>query len=129
MTCHLCACQRQSTIETGFFAKSESSRCPALVIRASNIDEKTVYYAGIGNVFLISKDGGKTFTNHVAGLDVYRIRDFDLSSDEKYIYAACGGAGIWVYSVNDDVWYEMNDAPVPYVNFTDVEFIDKEKCR
>ncbi|MCU4157759.1 discoidin domain-containing protein [Carboxylicivirga sp. A043] len=98
------------------------------VIRASNIDEKTVYYAGIGNVFLISKDGGKTFTNHVAGLDVYRIRDFDFSSDEKYIYAACGGAGIWVYSVNDDVWYEMNDAPVPYVNFTDVEFIDKENA-
>ncbi|TRX71165.1 discoidin domain-containing protein [Carboxylicivirga sp. M1479] len=96
------------------------------VIKASNIDEKTVYYAGVGNVFLISKDGGKTFAKHVDGLDVYRIRDFDLSADEKYIYAACGNAGIWVYSVDDDIWYEMNDASVPYVDFTDVEFIEKE---
>ena len=96
------------------------------VIRASNIDEETVYYAGVGNVFLISKDGGITFTNHNNGLDVYRIRDFDFSEDEKFIYAACSSGGIWVYSVDSDQWFEMNDDAVPNVDFTDVEYIIKE---
>ncbi|MGQ1784882.1 discoidin domain-containing protein [Saccharicrinis sp. GN24d3] len=98
------------------------------IIRASNMNEEVVYYAGVGKVFLISQDGGKTFTNHNNGLDVYRIRDFDLSADEKFIYAACGSGGIWVYSVDDDRWYEMNDASIPYVEYTDVEFITKQNA-
>lgn len=96
------------------------------VIKASNIDENKVYYAGIGNSFMISTNGGKAFTDHNNGLDVFRIRDFDFSSDEKFIFAACGFGGIWVYSVADQQWFEMNDEPIPYVNFTDVEYIDKE---
>lgn len=96
------------------------------VIKASNINEERVYYAGIGNLFLISDDGGKTFINHNTGLDIYRIRDFDFTPDEKFIFAACAYGGIWVYSVDDDQWYEMNDEPVPYVDFTDLEFIKKE---
>ncbi len=96
------------------------------VIKASNIDEKKVYYAGVGNLFLISTDGGQTFTNHSSGLDIYRMRDFDFSPDEKFIFAACAYGGIWVYSVDDDKWYEMNDEPVPYVDFTDVEYMVRE---
>ncbi len=96
------------------------------VIKASNISEERVYYAGVGNLFMISDDGGKTFTNHNTGLDIYRIRDFDFTPDEKFIFAACAYGGIWVYSVDGDQWYEMNDEAVPYVNFTDVEYIKKE---
>nr|MDA3821226.1 discoidin domain-containing protein [Bacteroidales bacterium] len=96
------------------------------VIIGSKLNEDRVYYAGVGNVFLISNDGGKTFTNHNNGLDVYRIRDFDLTEDEKFIFAACAYGGIWVFSVEDDYWYPINDGPVPYVNFTDVEFMVKE---
>lgn len=96
------------------------------VIKASNIDEERVYYAGVGNLFMISDDGGKTFINHSSGLDIYRIRDFDFSPDEKFIFAACANGGIWVYSVDDDKWYEMNDEAIPFVNFTDVEYIVRE---
>nr|WP_319509492.1 discoidin domain-containing protein [uncultured Draconibacterium sp.] len=96
------------------------------VIKGSNIDEKRVYYAGVGNLFMISDDGGETFTNHSNGLNVYRIRDFDYTPDEKFIFAACAYGGIWVYSVDDDQWFEMNDEAVPYVSFNDVEFIVRE---
>ncbi|KJF41723.1 discoidin domain-containing protein [Draconibacterium sediminis] len=96
------------------------------VIKASNIDEKTVYCAGVGNLFMISTDGGQTFTNHSNGLNIYRIRDFDFSPDEKFIFAACAYGGIWVYSVDDDKWYEMIDEAVPYVDFTDVEYMVRE---
>lgn len=94
-----------------------------IVIKASKINENKVYYAGVGNVFLISEDNGKTFTNHNNGLDVYRIRDFDMSPDEKYIFASCAYGGAWVYAMDDDKWYEMNDEAVPYVDFTAVQFL------
>ena len=93
------------------------------IIRASDIHKNKIYYAGVGNVFLVSEDNGKTFTNHNTGLDIYRIRDFALSPDEKFIYAACATAGAWVFSVEDDKWYEINDAVVPNVDFTSVQFI------
>ena len=96
------------------------------VIKASKTDEKKVYYAGVGNVFLISDDGGQTFTDHSTGLDVYRIRDFDVTPDEKFIFAACAQAGLWVYSAEKDQWFEMGDAPVPYVDFTAHEYLVKE---
>lgn len=96
------------------------------VIKASKTDEKKVFYAGVGNVFLVSNDGGITFTNHDNGLDVYRIRDFALSPDEKFIFAACASAGLWVFSVEKDKWFAMNDQFVPIVDFSAVEYLEKE---
>jgi hypothetical protein len=96
------------------------------VIKASNIDEEKVYYAGVGNKFMVSTDGGETFMDLNNGLDIFRIRDFDFTLDEKFIFAACAWGGIWVYSVEDDYWYEMNDESVPFVDYTDVEYIVKE---
>ncbi|MFI1743977.1 T9SS type A sorting domain-containing protein [Thalassobellus sediminis] len=95
------------------------------VIKASALDEKTVYFAGVGNRFSISKDGGKTFANHINGLNVFQIREFVLSPDEKFIYAAAGHAGAWVYSVEKDKWFSMVDASVPTVDFTDVDYLPK----
>ncbi|WP_308991891.1 discoidin domain-containing protein [Mariniflexile litorale] len=95
------------------------------VIKASAIDEKTVYYAGVGNKFSISTDGGQTFVDHSTGLNVFQIREFTLSPDEKFIYAAAGKAGPWVYSVDRDRWYSMVHAYTPTVDFTDVEYLVK----
>nr|MDA3853144.1 discoidin domain-containing protein [Bacteroidales bacterium] len=92
------------------------------VIKGSKLDEKTVYVAGVNNAFYISKNNGVTFTNYASGLDVYRIRDFDLSEDEKFIFAACGSAGAWVYSVEDNKWFKMDGANVPYIDFTAVNY-------
>lgn len=97
------------------------------VIKGSKVDENKVFYAGVGNLFMISKDGGKTFFNHNTGLDIYRMRSFDESSDGKYIYAACGTGGAWVFDVEADRWYEMNDAIIPEVDFTNVEYITRTK--
>ncbi|MFC0878583.1 T9SS type A sorting domain-containing protein [Saccharicrinis sp. FJH2] len=99
-----------------------------IVIKASQIDSNRVYYAGVGNTFLISEDGGRIFLPHKKGLDIYRMRDFDLSPDEKYIFAACGYEGAWVFSVEDNYWYQMNDDPIPSVDFTDVQFIENKNC-
>ena len=98
------------------------------VIRASKIDTSKVYYAGVGNLFLISEDNGNMFTNKANGLSVTRIRDFALSPDEQFIFAACGYGGAWVYSVQDNYWYQMTDDPIPSVDFTDVEFISNKNC-
>ena len=98
------------------------------VIKASRIDTNKVYYAGVGNLFLISEDNGNIFTNKANGLSISRIRDFALSPDEQYIFAACGYGGAWVYSVEDNYWYQMSDDPIPSVDFTDVEFISGQNC-
>ncbi|WP_435413906.1 T9SS type A sorting domain-containing protein [Polaribacter aestuariivivens] len=94
------------------------------VIVTSSKDEATVYYAGKGSVFLISNDGGITFTNHNTGLSVVRIMDFDIHPDGKFIFAACGYDGAWVYSVEQDKWFRMTGDAVPeVVEFSDVEYI------
>lgn len=97
-----------------------------IVIKASEIDTNKVYYAGVGNYFLYSNNGGKSFSMKTTGLNVYRIRDFVVTPDDKFIFAACGSSGAWIYSVDNNYWYQMYDSPVPTVDFTDVEFI-KEK--
>jgi hypothetical protein len=55
-----------------------------IVIKASKIDTNKVYYAGVGNFILISDNNGKTFSIKNSGLNIHRIRDFDLSPDEIY---------------------------------------------
>lgn len=97
-----------------------------IVIKASETDTNKVYYAGVGNYFLYSNNGGKSFALKTSGLNVYRIRDFVVTPDDKFIFAACGSNGAWIYSVDNNYWYQMYDSPVPTVDFTDVEFI-KEK--
>ncbi|WP_026776105.1 T9SS type A sorting domain-containing protein [Polaribacter sp. Hel_I_88] len=97
------------------------------VIKTSKTDESTVYFAGKGNIFLISKDGGVTFTNHNNGLSVTRFMDFEASEDGKFIFAACEFEGGWVYSVADDKWFRMDGAHVPNVQFTDVQYIESKK--
>jgi hypothetical protein len=91
-------------------------------IRASTLDANKVYFAGKQNYFLISTDGGVTFTNHASGLPNAIVRDFALSPDEKYVYAALT-TGAYVYSVKDDKWYPMTGADVANVDFTDVQYV------
>jgi hypothetical protein len=94
------------------------------VIVASPADEATVYYAGRGNTFLISKDGGVTFTNHNNGLNVSGIMDFTVEPTGKFIFAACNFSGAWVYSTAEDTWYKMDGDDVPALtSFTDAQYI------
>ncbi len=97
-----------------------------IAIRASSLDQNIVYYSGVGNLLMMSEDAGKNFKVLNEGLNIYRMRDFALSPDEQFIFAACGYGGAWVYSKVENQWFQMDDAPVPYVDFTDVEFIKKK---
>jgi len=106
--------------------QENSYRKRRTIIKTSKIDEATVYFAGKGNVFLISKDGGVTFTNHNNGLSVTRFMDFDISGDGKYIFGACEFDGAWAFSVEDDRWFKMDGDHVPNVQFTDVQFIESK---
>ncbi|WP_299012086.1 T9SS type A sorting domain-containing protein [uncultured Polaribacter sp.] len=102
-----------------------SHRKRRAVIATSPIDEATVYYAGRGNNFLISLDGGASFTNHNDGLDVDRVVDIEASPNGQFIFAACEFDGSWVYSVQQDKWFKMDGAAVPdAVGYTDVQFIE-----
>lgn len=94
-----------------------------IVIRASENDTNKVYYAGVGNMLLISADAGRTFSVKNSGLNVFRIRDFVVTPDDKFVFAACGYNGVWIFSVEDNKWYQMNDSNIPSVDFTDVDFI------
>ena len=110
----------------GPWPKSEgAARKRRAVIATSPVDEATVYYAGKGNGFLVSTDGGVSFTNHSAGLKVNRIVDMDVSEDGKFVFAACEFDGAWVFSVRRKRWYKMDGEDVPsLVGFTDIQFID-----
>lgn len=104
-----------------------SHRKRRAVIATSPIDEATVYYAGKGNNFLISVDGGKSFTNHNTDLTVDRIVDMEASPNGQFIFAACEFDGAWVFSLQQNKWFKMDGADVPSaIAFTDVQFIDSE---
>ena len=106
-------------------ASTSTKRSP--VIATSPIDEATVYYAATGNNFLISTNGGKTFTNHNDGLTVDRIQDLDASPNGQYIFAACEFDGAWVFSVQQDKWFKMESIYTPKeVRYSDVQFIESE---
>ncbi|WP_147676556.1 T9SS type A sorting domain-containing protein [Algibacter pacificus] len=109
---------------TGTWPKQDDShRKRRTVIATSTTDEATVYFAGKGNMFLISNDGGATFSNHNSGLAVTRITDLTVSPNGKYVFASCETDGAWVYSVDQDQWFAMTGEHVPNVQFTDVQFI------
>ncbi len=97
------------------------------IIRVSKTNPNLVFYAGNSEHFLISRDGGITFTNHTNGLDIARIRDFAITDNDKFVFAACASAGPWVYSVDDDMWYKMDGIDIPRVDFTDVDYISNKK--
>ncbi len=104
--------------------QDDSYKKTRTVIATSPTQEATVYFAGKGNRFLISNDGGVTFSNHNSGLSVFRIMDMDVSPDGKYVFAACGTDGPWIYAINQDRWFKMTGSDVPeVVEFTDAQFI------
>lgn len=94
-----------------------------ITIRASENDTNRVYYAGVGNSLLISADAGRTFTLKNTGLTASRIRDFVVTPDDKFVFAACGYGGAWAFSTDDNRWYQLADDNIPSVDFTDVEYI------
>ncbi|TBN06851.1 T9SS type A sorting domain-containing protein [Hyunsoonleella flava] len=109
--------------------QDDSHRKRRQVIATSPIDEATVYYAGKGNNFLISVDGGQTFTSHNSGLTVERITELDASPNGQYVFASCEFDGAWVYSVQQDQWFKMEGLDVPdAVGYTDVQFIESENA-
>jgi hypothetical protein len=110
----------------GPWPKQESGwRKTRSVIATSPVDENTVYYAGKGNVFLVSRDGGETFTNQNAGLKVRRISDLDVSKDGRFVFAAGDFDGAWVFLVKQKKWFKMEGDEVPkLLSFSDVQFID-----
>ncbi|WP_372755766.1 T9SS type A sorting domain-containing protein [Mariniflexile sp.] len=113
----------QSSYSGTWPGQEDSHRKRRTVITACTKDEATVYFAGKGNMFLVSNDGGATFTNHNTGLTVTRITDLAVSPNGKYVFASCEESGAWVYPVDQDQWFQMSGAEVPNVLFTDVQFI------
>ncbi len=113
----------EATTSGNWPGNEDSYKRTKQVIKTSPVDEQTVYYAGKGNLFLISTDGGQTFTEHNSGLKTWRFRDFDVSDDGKFIFGACANAGAWVFSVEDDQWYKMDTEDVPNADFTAVQYL------
>lgn len=112
---------------SGAWPRGEKShRKTRAVFATSPVKEATVFYAGKGSNFLVSTNGGKTFTNQNKGLKVRRVVDLAVSTDGKYIFAACDFDGAWVYSARQRRWYKMDGEDVPsLVHFTDVQYLDK----
>ncbi len=65
--------------------------------------------------------------NQNNGLQVARIVDLAVSENGKYVFAACGFRGAWVFSVQQKRWYKMDGPDVPArVAFTDVQYISSK---
>lgn len=97
------------------------------VLATSPIDEATLYYAATGSDFLISVNGGKSFTNHKEGLQVDRILGLAASPNGQFIFAACEFDGAWVFSVQQNKWFKMDSVNLPKeVRYTSVQFIESE---
>lgn len=104
-----------------------TSRKRSPAIATSPIDEATVYYAATGSDFLISTDGGQTFSNHNDGLDVNQIVSLAASPNGQFIFAACVFDGAWVFSVQQDKWFKMDSKKLPKdVRYSAVQFIEDE---
>ncbi|MFK7934084.1 MAG: T9SS type A sorting domain-containing protein [Saprospiraceae bacterium] len=95
-------------------------------IKTSKVNPLRVYYVGSGNAMLISNDGGVTFTEHKNDLDIYRFRDISITDNDEYVFAACAWGGMWVYATAEDMWYEMFDDVVPFVDITSVEYLSDQ---
>jgi photosystem II stability/assembly factor-like uncharacterized protein len=91
-------------------------------------DASFVCWAGDGestNAFLISEDGGKTFTAATDGLpEASNIRDMAITPGGKYIFANNG----YVYSRKDHKWFDMTGGSCPDSGeINSVEYLPKEK--
>ncbi len=91
-------------------------------------DADFVCWAGEGdpsNAFLISEDGGKTFTASTNGLPAWsNIREIAITSGGKFVFANNGY--VWVRA--DNKWYDMSGGSCPKgAAITAVEYLEKQK--
>lgn len=120
------------------FTQSAASNLPAAdgsyykrwhTIRVSPNNPQRIYVTGSAGKFMLSSDGGKTFTSMSNGMSgITRIYDFDFTSDERYFFIAAEGAGGWVYVTEDNKWYQFSGGIVPTnVKFTSVRYLDEKQ--
>jgi hypothetical protein len=96
-------------------------------ILTSKMNANLVYYGGSGYSnpgFYRSTNGGVSFTPLTNGLPATLISDLAFSPNEKFVYAATD-AGPYVYSVDNNLWYSLQDAlGIPAAaTYTSVEFV------
>ena len=95
-------------------------------VAVSPSDPNFVCVAGNGsstNAFLISRDGGKTFSVATDGMTRYWNREITISPDGKYVF----GTNQMVYVVAQNKWYDLRGSSCPVDEFTTgVEYISSK---
>lgn len=93
----------------------------------SRIDKNVVYVGGAGysepGVY-VSKDGGKTFVSLGKDMPKAFFYDFDLTGDEKAIFAATS-VGPYVYISGADRWFPIIDNNNPDQTYWSVNYVDR----
>lgn len=95
----------------------------------SRIDKNVVYVGGAGYSepgMFVSKDGGNTFEPLGQDMPKAFFYDFDLTGDEKAIYAATS-VGPYVYIFGADRWFPIIDEHTPDQTFWSVNYIERTK--
>ncbi|MCX6181742.1 MAG: PA14 domain-containing protein [Bacteroidetes bacterium] len=81
-------------------------------IAVSDQNPDIVYLSGDGNAsnaFLISKDGGKTFTVATNGMTKFRNQELVVSADGKFVF----GTNQMVFDVVGNTWYDLATGSCP----------------
>lgn len=95
-------------------------------VLASKVDSQTVYLAGSGYsnpAVYKSTNGGHVFVPMVDGLPPTLVFDLAADIDERFIYAATE-AGPYVFSVEDEYWYDLSGSCAPAQTYWCVEYLD-----
>jgi hypothetical protein len=82
----------------------------AITVSDQNAD--IVYLSGDGNAsnaFLISKDGGKTFTVATNGMTKFRNQELVVTADGKFVY----GTNQMVFDVVGNTWHDLATGSCP----------------
>jgi hypothetical protein len=98
-------------------------------IYVSRFDAQTVLLAGSGYdnpAVFISRDGGKNFYPMNNGLPPTLILGLTANADESLFFAATE-AGPYVYSVNDQQWYDLSTPCTPTQTYWSVEYVPSAK--
>ncbi|MEM6378958.1 MAG: T9SS type A sorting domain-containing protein, partial [Bacteroidota bacterium] len=98
-------------------------------IIASSIHPNEVYLAGSGysnSPVFFSDDGGKSFTPRDQGLPHTLVYDLAFNDTENLLFAATE-AGPFVYIIDEQRWYALNNACTPNQTYWSVEYVPGEK--
>lgn len=115
----------QNWTQTSSFNGPDNSWIFSSDIYASRLTNGVVYFGGrnySGSPVYRSVDGGVTFTPINNGLPPTMVHEMCMDPDENFLFAATD-AGPYVYSVEQDQWFDISGTDAPIQEYISCEYV------